>query len=507
MAYFAPYIDSAGLHIPAYQDIINDLVAQAQTIYGQDLYLGEDSQDYQYMSIVAAKIYDAMQLLQAVYNAYGPSGAVGTGLDSLVKLNGMKRLPATYSTAPGTLTGTPGTQITNGIVQDQNGYQWPLPSPVTIGTGGTVNVTVTCTTPGPIAAAAGTINQIVTPVYGWSSFTNTAAASLGTNVETDSALRARQAISTAGASRTLLEGTEGALAALPGVTRSVVFENDQGATAGTSTSAANPSTNISAGPANSLQIAVDADAFSRTFHTITLSSLSSLTTGAAIASALQTAIQALGGSYAAVTVQYTGGVYVITSGTTGTGSMVRVAPAATNDVSAALGLGYVNGGTEVNGWPAHSITCVVDGTATPLSIATAIWQNKGPGCLANGTTVENITDSYGLVTPIGFYVPTYLPIYVTVTVRPLPGYTSATATAIQNAVVAFLNAMSLSSPAVVISSLWGAALQALSLTKPTFSILSVTAGLSSTAQGTQDIPLNFFEAAQGVAANVTVTAT
>ena len=54
MAYFAPYIDSAGLHIPAYQDIISDLVAQAQTIYGQDLYLGEDSQDYQYLSIVAA---------------------------------------------------------------------------------------------------------------------------------------------------------------------------------------------------------------------------------------------------------------------------------------------------------------------------------------------------------------------------------------------------------------------------------------------------------------------
>ena len=61
MAYFAPYIDAAGLHIPTYADILEDLVQQAKLIYGQDIYLDNDSQDYQFISAFAAKAYDVMQ--------------------------------------------------------------------------------------------------------------------------------------------------------------------------------------------------------------------------------------------------------------------------------------------------------------------------------------------------------------------------------------------------------------------------------------------------------------
>lgn len=55
MAYFEPYIDESGFHYPSYQDILNDILDGMRKIYGQDLYLEHDSQDYQMCSIFALK--------------------------------------------------------------------------------------------------------------------------------------------------------------------------------------------------------------------------------------------------------------------------------------------------------------------------------------------------------------------------------------------------------------------------------------------------------------------
>ena len=230
MAYFAPYIDETGLHIPSYQDIINDLIEQARSIFGQDIYLEPDSQDYQYISTFAVKMSDTLQAIQFAYDSRGPGTAIGSGLDGLIKLNGIARSPATYSTAVETLVGTPGTVVTNGVIQDVSNYYWNLPASVTIESGGTVNATVTCQNSGPIAANPGDINIIATPTYGWTSVANTLAAIPGTAVEADSKLKSRQAISTAQPSLTVLEGTKGAIAGVSGVTRSKVYENDTDST-------------------------------------------------------------------------------------------------------------------------------------------------------------------------------------------------------------------------------------------------------------------------------------
>lgn len=229
MAYFTPYIDTSGLHIPAYTEIRDSLVEDAKTIFGQDIYLEPDSQDYQYISAVALKINDAFLAAQMVYNSRSPSGSIGTTLDSIVKLNGIKRKSATYSTASVTLTGTAGTVITNGIVGDVSGNNWSLPVTVTIGAGGTVQTTATCQIAGAILASAGDINKIVTPTAGWTGVTNT-IATVGAPVESDGQLRSRQAISTARPSRTMLEGTTGGIAEVPGVTRYRLYENDTNVT-------------------------------------------------------------------------------------------------------------------------------------------------------------------------------------------------------------------------------------------------------------------------------------
>ena len=51
MAYYSPYIDNTGIHVPTYEDIRDDLIASMKQIFGQDIYLADDSQDYQQICI------------------------------------------------------------------------------------------------------------------------------------------------------------------------------------------------------------------------------------------------------------------------------------------------------------------------------------------------------------------------------------------------------------------------------------------------------------------------
>lgn len=225
MAYTAPYIDDAGLHIPTYADIRDDLVEQFKSIYGQDIYLENDSQDYQMISVFALKTYDTMQLLQIVYNNHSPKTAVGTGLDSLVKLNGIRRKEASHSTCEVTLTGTAGTSIAAGVVEDESGNQWTLPENIVL-PDSAMQVTATCVPLGAIEAAAGTINKIVNPQKGWTAVTNNDAAIPGRPVETDEQLRYRQMLSVAIPSQNMLDSTIAGLASVVGVTRYKVYDND-----------------------------------------------------------------------------------------------------------------------------------------------------------------------------------------------------------------------------------------------------------------------------------------
>ena len=237
MAYFAPYIDETGFHYPTYQDIVDDLVTGAKSIFGDDIYLENDSADYQLISIFALKTYDTLQGIAMAYNSRSPLTAVGVGLDAVVKINGIARKAGSRSTADVVITGTPYTQIVNGSVKDSSDVIWNLPATVSIPTSGTVTVTATCSQSGPVAAAANEINKINTPTYGWLTVTNPAAAVPGEETETDAELRGRQTASVAEPSQTMLAGTYAAIAAVDNVQRLAVYEND---TSSAAVSDANP---------------------------------------------------------------------------------------------------------------------------------------------------------------------------------------------------------------------------------------------------------------------------
>lgn len=227
MAYYAPYIDTTGIHVPTYEDIRDDLIASMKQIFGQDIYLADDSQDYQQISIFAKKIFDTNSLAVLVYNNRTANTAIGTGLDNLCALVGIKRKPATYSMCQLTINGEPGTVINNGQASDGTNL-WDLPKTVTIPDNGIITVEATSHEKGYIAALPNSINIVVTPVYGWLGVTNTYQANPGNDAETDASLRARYAVSTQAPADSIFESLLASLKQVAGVTKVRGYENDTG---------------------------------------------------------------------------------------------------------------------------------------------------------------------------------------------------------------------------------------------------------------------------------------
>jgi uncharacterized phage protein gp47/JayE len=231
MAYSSPVVTSAGLTVPSFSDIQDALTASYQSIYGSTTYLGNDSADFQWISAVSLKLSDNCGLCALSYNSRSPITAIGADLDSIVKLNGLARKSSSPSTVSLTLTGAPGTVIINAVIADTNGVLWSLPPSVTIGGGGSITVIAVCQQNGPVSTNANTvINPVGGFTAGWASVTNSSPAVLGTSIESDSALRARQSISVALPSSTRLAGTTAEIKAVPGVTLTNILENQTSTT-------------------------------------------------------------------------------------------------------------------------------------------------------------------------------------------------------------------------------------------------------------------------------------
>lgn len=224
------YVDATGFHYPDYPTVLQYLTDEYKNIYGADTYLDPDSQDGQWLAIQALAIFDTMQVAAKVYNSFSPLTAQADALSRNVKINGIRRRAATYSTADLTIVGQAGTIILGGQAEDTLSQKWSLPSSVTIPPGGSIVVTATAVEIGAITAQPNTINKIATPTLGWQTVNNAAAATVGDPVETDAELRRRQTFSTALPSLSVLDGTIGAVASIAGVTRFRGYENDSNTT-------------------------------------------------------------------------------------------------------------------------------------------------------------------------------------------------------------------------------------------------------------------------------------
>jgi uncharacterized phage protein gp47/JayE len=230
----SPILSSSGLTISDYNTDLTALQNDYYAIYGSDAQLNANDVDGQLLAIFAQAYFDCTQVLQTLYNNFSPLTAQGPFLDNIVALNGITRQQATFSTAPVTVYGTAGIIIANGIIGDNLGLgtSWNLPASVTIGGGGSVATTATCSIAGNIAAAIGTLTNILTPTAGWNSVTNTSAATTGLAVELDSQLTQTQQQTLVGSSETFMQSIMGAVLRVTGVSAVNVDNNTSNSTDG-----------------------------------------------------------------------------------------------------------------------------------------------------------------------------------------------------------------------------------------------------------------------------------
>ncbi|HBQ8791947.1 TPA: baseplate J/gp47 family protein [Klebsiella quasipneumoniae] len=96
--------------------------------------------------------------------------------------------------------------------------------------------------------------------------------------------------------------------------------------------------------------------------------------------------------------------------------------------------------TDSNGLPPHSISAIVEG-GDATEIANTIRSVKGQGVSTYGTTSVIVTDKYGNPYTIRFSRPIDVPVYVSITLKALAGYSSEVGDEIKAAVASYINSL------------------------------------------------------------------
>ncbi len=202
-----------------------DLGLPSDIDFDRDVFLGV------FTAVIADRLGEVSEFTQVLFDQFDRNNATGLFLDNLGILVGVPRREATFSTVDQTCTGTDGTIILTGaLIRDDDGQGWVAIEDGTIGDGGpgTVDIIFQAVEVGAVVALAGTIEDILTPVDGWTGTTNAANASVGRAREIDDEYRLRQQQSTQSAGVGTVGATLANLSALPFVTHAVVVDNPSG---------------------------------------------------------------------------------------------------------------------------------------------------------------------------------------------------------------------------------------------------------------------------------------
>lgn len=223
-------INENGISTKTFQELLAIFKGMMTQIFGTDIVLDNSTMDGQLVGILCQAFQQANNALVEIFSGFSPSNAQGVYLDSLVAINGLTRLPASYSTVEVVISGVANTQITDGVIADTNNNQWNLPANVSIPESGSITVTATAQESGAVYASPNSVTTILTPFSGWQSVTNPNASNTGNPAESDASLRQRQAISQELPNQTIAQGLQASILTLPNVTYCQVYCNNTDST-------------------------------------------------------------------------------------------------------------------------------------------------------------------------------------------------------------------------------------------------------------------------------------
>jgi uncharacterized phage protein gp47/JayE len=226
--------DGNGLIIDRLIDIKTEMQASLRATFGEGINLAETSPLGILVGIMSERYSTLWEMLEAVYNASFPEQAFGVYLDELCAFNAVKRTPASKSTV--VLTFTRGNAIDDGDVSIPAGTQcnavgssilWATTNAATILDG--VMTITTGASPedtGAIGAVADSITVMVSAPANVDTVNNDDGANLGSDKETDAALKIRRWTELGRVGTPTEAGIRSALQALDIVTTAIVVLND-----------------------------------------------------------------------------------------------------------------------------------------------------------------------------------------------------------------------------------------------------------------------------------------
>ena len=224
------YADETGLYIDDLETTKQRIIDEWKAILGDDANFDDVTRLGQWVNIEAERIRDQGELIQMVANMQDPSSATGVWLEQLVKLNGIDKNEAAFSTTTLQLTaGAAGATVQAGdLVTDptaESTKQFAVDTTTVVAPSSTANVSATAVQAGVIEANSGTLTQIVTPRYGWLSVTNLTDAVPGSIEESDADLRIRRDLASQRTGNSSVAAIYQSLADLDNVERLKVYQN------------------------------------------------------------------------------------------------------------------------------------------------------------------------------------------------------------------------------------------------------------------------------------------
>ncbi len=285
-------LTSAGFRAKTTAEVLAELDAAVKAQLGANVNTQSDSILGVIITILADREGELWELLQSVYAGLDPDQATSDQLRALAALTGTVPAAATKSTALLSATGTPATVLAVGRIAAVAGSPssrfvttaeatlaaataWAgttayvvgdirtnasriyrcITAGTSAGSGGPTTTAADITdntahwrylgegtgyatvaaegeVTGPVVGNAYTITSIVTPVSGWSNVTNILDAAVGTNEETDAALRVRRVVELSAQGAGTVETIRAKVSKVTGVLDAVCFENTTDTTDG-----------------------------------------------------------------------------------------------------------------------------------------------------------------------------------------------------------------------------------------------------------------------------------
>jgi hypothetical protein len=215
----------SGLTVRTFEEILAEKVAQYQAIYGNDINIAQNTPDGQRIGLEANALLDLELFAQWLYGNMDVDNASGQALNSLAKISGLTRKPASRSFATVEITTDRAlTILENWEAKDDFNRIWYSKNEINLNTG-TTAITLHSKTWGAIVAGIGEINAQNHIILGITNINNPTPATIGSDEESDADLRKRRNASVANPAFSTIGELYSGLANLAGVTDLKIYEN------------------------------------------------------------------------------------------------------------------------------------------------------------------------------------------------------------------------------------------------------------------------------------------